>query len=161
MSLTCDWLVLAERVIDDSQSASLTLVNCLDEVNPWSLPSALPGFGFAARFRRAEDDLDEDRGYEFRFLRSSRTDPERLIVATSAHLAAGAETLRVFFNFAMLRLYREEVIAFRIDWRIPGQRWRHGPTVPLRVRLLPKSIRDEVSGELEQLQRELSATDPA
>lgn len=155
MALRCDWLVLCERVIEDVQTGGLTLVNCLDLVQAWSLPSTLPGFGFAARFTREGDD-DQDLGVvEFRFVRSSEAGSQ-VIVTTEAQVDEETRTLRVFFNFAVLRLFREETAHFRIDWRRPGQRWRHGPSVSLPIRLYPQEIRDQMGRELSKLKHEIT-----
>lgn len=156
MALRCDWLVLCERVIEDSQSGSLTLVNCLDHVQAWSVPSTLPGFGFAARFSRTGTGTDEDGEYEFRFLRTGEVGTETVIVTTEATLGADNQTLRVFFNFAMLRLFREETVEFRIDWRRPAHKWRRGPAVPLKVTLFPAEVREEVAADLARLHKDLT-----
>ena len=141
MSLRCDWLVLCERVIEDAQSGSLTLVNCLDQVQAWSVPSTLPGFGFAARFSRDAEDPEDEGAYAFRFMRIGEVGAAIKVVETQGQIDGATQTLRVFFNFAMLRLFREETIRFRIDWRRPAQKWHHGPTVPLSVALYPQEDR--------------------
>jgi len=156
MALRCDWLVLCERVIEDSQTGNLTLVNCLDQVQAWSIPSTLPGFGFAARFSRDTFEVEEEGTYQFRLMRHGGSGEDMLVVETSGTLDADALCIRVFFNFAVLRLFAEETVTFRIDWRQAGQRWRHGPRVPLRVTLYPQETRDSLAAELLRLRTELT-----
>lgn len=155
MPIRCDWLVLCERVIEDTQSGGLTLVNCLDQVQAWSVPSTLPGFGFAARFSRDGEDPSDAGPYEFRFVRIGGSGAVEPVVETEGRIEDATQTLRVFFNFAMLRLFREEVIRFRIDWRRPAQRWHRGPMVPLRVVLAPPEDRARIAEDLAHLQAQM------
>ena len=155
MALQCDWFVLCERVIEDTQSGNLTLVNCLDQIQAWSVPSTMPGFAIAARFTRDGAEDNEDGTYEFRLIRKSEIGGEDIVMPIGAELGPGNSVLRVFVNFAVIRLFREETIKFRLDFRKVGQRWRHGPSVPLRVTLQPLEYRQNMAEEIQRVRQEL------
>lgn len=135
MSIHCDWLVLCHRVIEDSLTRQLSLIDVLDQL--WSplFPAEAPGFAFAAYLSRGS--VADAGRWQFRLVRISDEDGEEEVFLGDADWPSEVERLRVFVNFAVLRLHRAEAIRFRLDWRREGRRWTHGPAVPLQIAALP------------------------
>lgn len=134
MAIRCDWLVLCKRVLEDANTRTLTLVDCLDQLLAPSFPWSESGFAFAAYFSR---DNDQDHGsFEFRLVRLDEGDDERAVFEGDGEWPAAVDRMRVFVNFATIQLSRAETLRYRVDWRRPKQRWSHGPAVPLAVGLL-------------------------
>ena len=134
MAIQCDWLVLCQRVVEDSVTKNLSLLNCLESVTVHDFPCYFPGFAFAANFSRTTPSPADVGSWEFRLTRASKTAPERVVVTASAECKPNTERLRVFINFAVLALQEPGPLFFRIDWRKVGRnKWHQGQQVSLNV----------------------------
>ncbi len=128
MKITCEWMVLAERVIEDSSNHTLTLVSCLEEIRTWVFPSQHHGFAVAARFRSQDGPPDKDHKLRMRLVRVSDHDPDEVIAEAETTWVAGLTTARWVMNFSVLRLKRPETLRFRIDHRLGRGGWQTGPS---------------------------------
>lgn len=141
MKLRGEWLVLAERVINDSLGGNLTLVSCLYQVAAIQFPAQHHGFGVAGRFRCVGEPPKKPTRASVRLVRSSDADPEETVQEWDITWAPGTRCAHVGTNFQILRLRRPETVEFRVDHRIGRGAWQHGPTCSLDV--LPMVLTDE------------------
>lgn len=133
MKLKGEWLVLAERVLTDAHSNNLTLVSCLEQIGSPVFPGFHHGFGVAALYRCVDAPPADDVPVTFRLMRCSDTDGEVVVQTHDTTWKAGLHRARLATNFAMLRLWRPEVITFRMDHKVHGGRWTPGPSCSLEV----------------------------
>lgn len=132
-----EFLILAERVLHDSQTDLLSPVNCLEVLAAPAFPSHHPGFGIFARYRLDEDPPEEAVAMAFRLVRCSEADGEEVIAEYPGRWAAGTPRARIVTNFQMLRLHRAERVLFRIDHRLGDEAWVPGPSCALDVIEVP------------------------
>lgn len=133
MSAVCDWMVLCDQVISDTQTNALTLVNCLERVAAGEFPAAYPRFAFAAMFRWDGAAPAADTAMEYRLVRYSDADDEEEILNLDGVWRAGTTRTRVFVNFGVVRLRRVEDLWFRLDHRAGRGRWTKGRPALLQV----------------------------
>jgi len=129
----CEWMVLAERVLEDSATLNLTLVSCLERVLALSFPAQHHGFSVAARFRCLDVPPEKDGKVRMRLVRLSDHDPDEVISEADSTWQAGVRTARWVMNFQVLRLKRAETLRFRLDFKVGRAAWEQGPSVSLDV----------------------------
>lgn len=148
MKLTCEWFVLAEKVLCDLGTRNLTLVNCLERVSALSFPAQHPNFAFAARYRRTGAAPTRATPVTYRLIRLSEgRDPEE-VVQIPGTWTPEEDVGRTWVNFQLLRLFQPETIRFRLDHRIGKQHWTEGPTCSLEVARL--TLNDEQRATLQE-----------
>jgi hypothetical protein len=128
-----EWLVLAERVLHDSQTDMLSLINCLEVVPASSFPAAHVGFAMVARYRLDEAPPTEDVPVTYRLVRVSSVDGEEQVAQFEVPWAANTTHTRLATRFAALRLLRAERLTFRVDHRVGDAAWIEGPSSALDV----------------------------
>lgn len=133
MKLRGEWLVLAERVIDDAISGNVTLVSCIQQVAAADFPAQHHGFGVAARFCCVGEPPDKPIPVSLRLVRRSATDAEEVVTDWNITWQAGTRRGQVATNFQVLRLRRPEIVEFRIDHRVGKGAWHSGPTCSIDV----------------------------
>lgn len=133
MKLHGEWLVLAERVINDSLTQNLTLVSCLEQVAAADFPTVYPGFAVAARYRCVGPPPGEPVRVRYRLLRLCDTDAPETLAEYDGEWAPGTTRARIATNFQVLRLKRPETVTFRVDHRVGDGDWQEGPTCALEV----------------------------
>ncbi|MFM2161697.1 MAG: hypothetical protein RLZZ383_1209 [Pseudomonadota bacterium] len=162
MKIDVEWMVLAERVIEDRATHSLTLVGCLSELRAPDFPALHHGFAVAARLRCRDRAPETDATVSFRLQRFSTNDPEQTILETSGTWPAGARSIQWVTNFQVLRLLRAETVHFRLDHRAGPGAWRRGPVAALDV--LALGLSDEERAAVKAHWRSLlqpSGTEPS
>lgn len=147
MKLRGEWLVLAERVINDSLTQNLTLVSCLEQIAALSFPAQHAGFGIAAHYRCEGPAPEKAQKVRYRLLRLSEVDPPELISEFGGEWAAGTRRARIGTNFQYLRLKRQETLTFRMDHRVGNGHWVEGPSCAIDVVKL--ELTDEQRAELQ------------
>ncbi len=133
MKIVGEWLVLAERVINDALTQNLTLVSCLEQIAAPSFPTHHQGFGVAARYRCVGEPPTEDVEASYRLVRLSASSEPEVVVTFEGTWPAGTCRARVATNFRYLRLTRPEVLTFRVDHRIGRGRWIEGPSSSIDI----------------------------
>lgn len=133
MNITCEWMVLAERVIEDSTTHNLTIVSCLEQLQALSFPAQHNGFAVAARFRCAESPPKRERKVKMRLVRVSEHDPDEVISEVDSPWKAGVRTARWVMNFQFLRLKRAETLGFRLEYKLGRSAWQLGASSSLDV----------------------------
>ena len=109
---TCEWFILCENVVHNSQTNSLTLVNVLKEMTTTAFPSLHARFSFAAVVKR---EGEEEGPLSLRFVRETEAGDEIVVNAPGTE---SPERAQFFVNFpAGVRLYSEGPVSFRIDVR--------------------------------------------
>lgn len=141
MNLIGEYLVLAERVVHDSQSDQVSLFGCLEVIAAPAFPSAHPGFGVFARYRCEGEPPTEDVEVAFRVVRCSAHDGEEVVLEMPVRWRAHTRYARVGSNFAMLRVHRPEWLLFRIDHRVGEQGWQPGLSTSLDIIEAPVETR--------------------
>ena len=141
MKLFCEWMVLAERVIDDSTTHNLTLVSCLEQIQTLFFPAQHPGFAVAARFRCVDALPSRDRKVRFRLVRQSDHEPDEELFKLDTTWTAGHATTRLVTSFQFLRLKRPETLRFRLDHQVGRAAWQEGATCYLDI--VQKTLSDE------------------
>ncbi len=133
MRLRGEWLVLAERVIDDALTGNITLVSCLGQVAAVDFPAQHHGFAIAARFSCAGKPPAAPTPVSFRLIRRSATDEEQCVTNWTVQWQPGTRVGHVGTNYQVLRLRRPEIIEFRIEHRVAEGTWHAGPTCSIDV----------------------------
>lgn len=133
MKLHGEWLVLAERVINDSLTQNLTLVSCLEQVAAADFPTVHPGFAVAARYRCVGPPPVEPVRVRYRLLRLCDADAPETLAEYDGEWAPGTLRARIVTNFRVLRLKRPETVTFRVDHRVGDEDWEEGPSCALEV----------------------------
>lgn len=133
MKVVGEWLVLAERLIDDSITHNPTLVSCLDRISAKTFPSAHYGFAVVARFRREGETQGAHVPFSYRVVRLSPSEDLKVIVEIDGAWPPDSRYTRVGANFGALRLTRPEMLTFRIDYREDGGPWVEGPASTLEI----------------------------
>ncbi|MCB9779840.1 MAG: hypothetical protein H6742_14840 [Alphaproteobacteria bacterium] len=156
MKITCEWMVLAERVIEDSATGNLTIVSCLEQVRSLGFPAQHHGFAMAARFRCVDAPPERDGKLRMRLVRASDHDPDEVVAEVDSVWQAGERTARWVMRFRYLRLRRPETLRFRLDHKVGRAAWQEGPTATLDI--LELDLSDD---ERQALERELQALERA
>lgn len=133
MKIVGEWLVLAERVINDALTQNLTLVSCVEQIAALEFPANHHGFAVAARYRCVGDPPARPVKVGYRLVRLCDIDPPETVTEMGGDWAAGARRARVATNFQVLRLKRPETVTFRIDHRVGTGKWTEGPSCSLDV----------------------------
>lgn len=158
MKIDCEWMVLAERVIEDSATHNLTIVSCLEQINTFTFPAQHHGFAVAARFRCHDGPPERDCKVRMRLVRVSEHDPEEVVSEVDSTWQAGVRTARWVMNFRFLRLKRAETLRFRLDHKVGRAAWEQGPTSSLDI--IQMELSDEQRQKLiEELQARGLPTD--
>jgi hypothetical protein len=145
MKVKCEWMVVAERIIDDANTGTISLIACLEQISVYSFPYNQPGFGIAASFRCIGDPPESPMPLQFRIVRLSEySDPETVFEADSTW-AAGLSRARLAVSFQFLRLLRPETLSFRVEHRFGTGRWVQGNTCSLDVVQLKLSPEQELA----------------
>ncbi|NOY26030.1 MAG: hypothetical protein GXP62_09180 [Oligoflexia bacterium] len=103
MTIHCDWLVLCRRVIEDSQTRTLSLVDCLDRSD-------------------SVDGTYVDGTYQFRLVRIADGQDDLTVFEGDGDWLADVERMRVFVNFAVIKLTQAE-----LSWSAERDGLRCGP----------------------------------
>ncbi len=148
MKLRGEWLVLAERVINDSMTQNLTLVSCLEQVAALTFPAQHAGFGVAARYRCEGPPPEKAQKVRYRLLRLSEAEPPETICEFNGVWEAGTRRGRIGTNFQLLRLKRAETLTFRMDHRVGNGPWVEGPSCAIDVVKL--ELTDEQRAQLQR-----------
>lgn len=133
MKIVGEWIVLAERVINDALTQNLTLVSCLEQIAALEFPAQHPGFAVAARYRCVGEPPERPVKVRYRLMRLCETDAPEVVVELEGDWGAGARRARVGTNFQFLRLKRPETVTFRMDHRVGSGSWVEGPACSLDV----------------------------
>lgn len=133
MKIDCEWMVLAERVIEDSATHNLTIVSCLEQIQTLTFPAEHHGFAVAARFRCIEAPPEKDCNVRMRLVRLSDHDPDEVISEVDSTWQAGVRKARWIMNFRFLRLKRAETLRFRLEHQVGRAAWQQGPTSSLDI----------------------------
>lgn len=159
MRLHGEWLVLAERVIQDAYTNALTLVSCLDQVTAVRFPAQHHGFGVAARYRVDGEPPKKPTRVRFRLLRVSEVDPEETLSEFESVWEPGTQRSRIAVNFQFLRLKRAETLCFRVDHKVGNAAWQRGPSCMLDVVQVVLTPEEREAALLELRARGLPTTD--
>lgn len=159
MKLTCEWLVLAEKVLCDTATNNLTIVNCLDQVSALRFPAHYPGFAVAARLRSVGPPPARATKVTYRLLRLSEGAAPELLATMPGDWSPESDFGRVWINFQILRLLRPETLRFRLDYRVDDGAWVEGPSCSLDVLQLELSDDERASLRAERIARGLSTAD--
>jgi hypothetical protein len=136
VKIICEWMVLAERVLDDSTTGNLTIVSCLERVQSLAFPAHHHGFAVAARFRCLGQAPESNCTVGMRLVRACESDPEEVISEAASEWQAGVDTARWVMNFHFLRLKRPETLQFRLEYRVGDGIWEHGATSYLDIKMM-------------------------
>lgn len=127
MSAIGEFLVVAERVIHDSQTANVTLSFVLETISSHEFPVFYPHFGVFGRFRWTGVLPTEDVPVSFRLFRVSEHEPEQQLLELDGVWRRNSRYAQIITNFEMLRLFRPELLTFRLDFRVASEIWQSGP----------------------------------
>ena len=124
----CQWIVLCENVIHDSQTNCLTLVNALTEVRATGLPALHTRFAFAVLLRRD----DAARGaLSLRLLRITDAGEEVVVNIVGRE---PPPRVQFYMNFPLgIRLFSLGPVRFRVDVREGDEDWYPVATQELQV----------------------------
>ncbi len=145
MTIACEWLVLAERVIEDAYTGNLTIVSCMEDLIAPMFPAVHNGFAVAARYRWIGVPPRRNRRWRIRLVRCSEHDGEEVVAEDGATWEAGRATSRWVIHFRMLRLRRPETLTFRMDHKVGRSAWQRGPSVTIEVRAMDSDATDQPS----------------
>ncbi len=145
MKILGEWLVLSERVINDSLTQNLTLVSCIEQIATPSFPSHHQGFAVAARYRCVGEPPPHDVEASYRLVRLSVSAAPEVLVTFNGAWPAGTRRARVATNFRFLRLTRPEVLTFRVDHRIGRGRWIEGPSSSIDIVKLELTLEQQAA----------------
>jgi hypothetical protein len=143
VKLTCEYFIVCERVIEDTQSRTLTAVALLEQVSARTFPALHKGFACAARFRIEGSPPPATTNVGYRVFRSSAVDAETLVVDFEGEWDADTRFGRVVASFEALRLVRPEQLLFRIEHRVADGPWVKGPSASLDIVQAPSSTASE------------------
>jgi hypothetical protein len=145
MSWRGEWLILAERVIQDSATGGLTVVSCLSRLAASDFPTLHSGFAVAARYCREGAASIEAESLTFRLLREEDGAAAEEVLRTSASARPGAQDLHIHVNFRFLRLKAPGGLRFRLQLQTAEGSWEEGPTSQLWVERLELSQEQRAS----------------
>lgn len=141
MKLTCEYVILAERILHDSLTDTVSAIGLVEVVAATEFPSQMFGFGVFARFRAAVAP-SVDVLVQFRVVRVSEHDGERAVADLDLLWKAGTSFARVATNFKILGLVRPERLRFRVDYRLDGADWVMGPATSVDIVHVPTASSD-------------------
>ena len=127
MSILGESLILCERVLHDSQTQSISTIGCIDTIQSLTFPAQHFHFAVSARMRCDGPPPAVDLLVEYRVVRFSDADEETEVALLHGEWGAGKRSARVWVTFQFLRLFRPEVVWFRLDHRIGDGAWIEGP----------------------------------
>lgn len=168
MTLKSDWLVLCERVVQDSDTKNLIIFQTIESIRALSFPVLHRGFAFAARFHWEGPPAREETTVGVRFIRWSENDPEETVIEINGSWSADTIFGKSYFNFEVLRLFRPEMLWFRLDMRVGTDgEWIRGLAVPVQVMLVqatPELLQRQAAREklIEEIRnRNAHSTEPS
>lgn len=136
MKLTCEYVILAQRIIHDSLTDMVSAIGLVEAVKTHQFPNHLSGIGVFARLR-ADEVPTSDTPISVKIMRVSAEDGERTIHEADIIWRAGTGFTRVGANFQLLNIVRPERLFFRVDWKFPEGEWITGPASSLDVIEVP------------------------
>lgn len=126
MSLSCEWMVLCERVLVDAQTQQVTLVDCLHQIKAATFPAQHHGFAVAASYRWTASEPPPAFPITHRLVRCSSSGTEEVLVEVPGTWRDRARHGRVHLVFGFLRLLRPETLEFRLEHRMGDGPWEFG-----------------------------------
>ncbi len=133
MKIVGEGVVLASRVLRDSPTDSVSLIDCLDIVSAPFFPWGHQGFSVAAWFRLDGDPPTEDVAVSYRIVRFDGVDAERVISSFPGVWQAGTRRARMATSFQQLNLVQPGRLQFRVDFKVADGEWEHGSSATLDV----------------------------